>query len=77
MRCSHPTGRSPLKEQPHPYPNSLEMEHNDFEDRNPHKSHQSNIACTVCHKGHVESRLDCPGCHPKFRMESRDAAKPF
>jgi hypothetical protein len=40
----------------------------DFPDRNPHKSHLGEIACTVCHQGHSESKVYCLSCHGKFKM---------
>jgi hypothetical protein len=40
----------------------------DFPDRNPHKSHLGEIACTVCHHGHSVSKVYCLGCHVKFKM---------
>jgi len=40
----------------------------DFPDRNPHKSHLGEINCTVCHTGHVKSKVYCLECHPKFAM---------
>lgn len=40
----------------------------DFPDRNPHKSHLGEIACTVCHHGHKPSKVYCLGCHSKFTM---------
>ncbi len=40
----------------------------DFPDRNPHKSHLGDIACTVCHKGHQESKVYCLDCHRNFKM---------
>lgn len=40
----------------------------DFKDRNPHQSHLGEIDCTVCHKGHGESKVYCLGCHQKFVM---------
>jgi hypothetical protein len=40
----------------------------DFPDRNPHKSHLGEIACTVCHHGHSASKVYCLGCHGKFKM---------
>ena len=40
----------------------------DFPDRNPHKSHLGEINCTVCHKGHAESKTYCLDCHKLFRM---------
>ncbi len=41
----------------------------DFPDRNPHKSHLGEIACTVCHHGHKPSKVYCLGCHSKFSMK--------
>jgi len=41
----------------------------DFPDRNPHKSHLGDIACTVCHKEHSASSVYCLECHPKFIMK--------
>jgi len=41
----------------------------DFPDRNPHKSHLGEIACTVCHKGHAESKTYCLDCHQLFKMK--------
>jgi len=41
----------------------------DFPDRNPHKSHLGEIACTVCHKGHAESKTYCLECHKLFKMK--------
>jgi hypothetical protein len=41
----------------------------DFPDRNPHKSHLGEIACTVCHRAHAESKVYCLGCHQKFEMK--------
>lgn len=41
----------------------------DFPDRNPHKSHLGEIACTVCHHGHTPSKVYCLGCHQKFNMK--------
>ena len=41
----------------------------DFPDRNPHKSHLGDIACTACHKGHQPSTVYCLGCHKKFEMK--------
>jgi hypothetical protein len=46
----------------------------DFKDRNPHKSHLGDIACTVCHKGHAESKVYCLECH-KFDMKIKGAAQ--
>jgi hypothetical protein len=41
----------------------------DFPDRNPHQSHLGEIACTVCHLGHSQSKVYCLGCHGKFQMK--------
>jgi len=41
----------------------------DHPDRNPHKSHLGEIACTVCHHGHSVSQAYCLGCHTKFIMK--------
>lgn len=41
----------------------------DFPDRNPHKSHLGDIACTVCHHAHAASTVYCLGCHGKFQMK--------
>ena len=41
----------------------------DFKDRNPHKSHLGDIACTVCHKAHAASKAYCLDCHKKFNMK--------
>jgi hypothetical protein len=41
----------------------------DFPDRNPHQSHLGEIACTVCHLGHSQSKVYCLGCHAKFKMK--------
>lgn len=46
----------------------------DFKDRNPHKSHLGDIACTVCHKGHAESKVYCLECH-KFDMKIKGHLK--
>jgi hypothetical protein len=48
----------------------------DFKDRNPHRSHLGDIACTVCHKGHAPSMVYCLDCHRKFTMAIPGAAKP-
>lgn len=38
-------------------------------DINPHGSHLgTQIACTVCHQGHVESKAYCLNCHTNFTM---------
>lgn len=47
----------------------------DFADRNPHKSHLGDIACTVCHKGHQESKVYCLDCHKNFKMSLQGAKK--
>ncbi|WP_435546972.1 cytochrome c3 family protein [Desulfobacterium sp. N47] len=37
---------------------------------NPHKSHIGEARCTLCHKNHAQSVLDCNQCHlPKFDMK--------
>ncbi len=41
----------------------------DFPDRNPHKSHLGDIACTVCHKEHGTSIVYCLDCHRNFNMK--------
>jgi len=48
----------------------------DFKDRNPHKSHLGEIACTVCHKGHAASKVYCLDSHKGFNMKIQGAAKP-
>jgi CDGSH-type Zn-finger protein len=48
----------------------------DFKDRNPHKSHLGDIACTVCHKGHSESKIYCLGCHQNFKMKIQGEKSP-
>ncbi|MGZ6123927.1 MAG: cytochrome c3 family protein [Myxococcales bacterium] len=40
----------------------------EFKDRNPHKSHLGELACTTCHHFHAASEVYCLGCHPKFQM---------
>ncbi len=47
----------------------------DFKDRNPHKSHLGEIACTVCHKAHGPSKVYCLDCHTKFQMKIPGQAK--
>jgi len=47
----------------------------DFADRNPHKSHLGDIACTVCHKAHAASKVYCLDCHQKFDMKIQGAAQ--
>jgi hypothetical protein len=46
----------------------------DFKDRNPHKSHLGDMACTVCHKAHAASKVYCLDCHKKFDMKIKGAA---
>jgi len=41
----------------------------DFPERNPHDSHLGEIACTVCHHAHAESKAYCLDCHRNFAME--------
>ena len=41
----------------------------DFPKRNPHDSHLGEIACTVCHHAHAESKAYCLDCHRNFAME--------
>lgn len=41
----------------------------DFPDRNPHKSHLGEVACTVCHHAHKPSTIYCLGCHSKWNMK--------
>ena len=48
----------------------------DFKDRNPHKSHLGEVACTICHKVHGPAKVYCLECHPKFNMKIKGAAKP-
>lgn len=48
----------------------------EFKDRNPHKSHLGEIACTVCHKAHSESKVYCLSCHQKFEMKIQGTGKP-
>lgn len=48
----------------------------EYKDRNPHKSHLGEIACTVCHKAHSESKVYCLGCHQQFKMNIKGAGKP-
>jgi hypothetical protein len=45
----------------------------DFKDRNPHKSHLGDIACTVCHGSHKASKVYCLDCHKKFDMKIQGA----
>lgn len=40
-----------------------------FPDRNPHKSHLGDIACTVCHHEHSASAVYCLDCHRNFKMK--------
>jgi hypothetical protein len=46
----------------------------DFKDRNPHKSHLGEIACTVCHRAHKESKVLCLDCHRNFKMTVKGMA---
>lgn len=48
----------------------------EFKDRNPHKSHLGDVACTVCHKAHGESKVYCLSCHQKFKMKIQGAGAP-
>ncbi|MFB3924704.1 MAG: cytochrome c3 family protein [Syntrophales bacterium] len=41
----------------------------DFPDRNPHKSHLGDVACTVCHHAHSVSKTYCLECHKTFEMK--------
>jgi len=41
----------------------------DFPKRNPHDSHLGEIACTVCHHAHAESKVYCLDCHRNFVMK--------
>ena len=41
----------------------------DFPKRNPHDSHLGEIACTVCHHAHAESKVYCLDCHANFAMK--------
>jgi Cytochrome c3 len=36
---------------------------------NVHESHLGNIACTVCHQGHAESKAYCVTCHTNFDLK--------
>jgi len=47
----------------------------DFPDRNPHKSHLGDIACTVCHHAHGASKVYCLECHKTFKMKIQGEAK--
>jgi hypothetical protein len=47
----------------------------EFKDRNPHQSHLGDIACTVCHKAHSESKVYCLGCHQNFKMTIQGAGE--
>jgi hypothetical protein len=47
----------------------------DFPKRNPHDSHLGDIACTVCHHAHAESRTYCLDCHRNFAMPIPGAKK--
>jgi len=52
-----------------------ETEPKEFPDRNPHKSHLGEVACTVCHKAHAASKVYCLECHKKFKMQIRGAGE--
>jgi mono/diheme cytochrome c family protein len=41
----------------------------DLPKRNPHNSHLGEIACTVCHHAHAESKVYCLDCHRNFAMK--------
>jgi len=41
----------------------------DFPKRNPHDSHLGDIACTVSHHAHAESKAYCLDCHRNFAMK--------
>jgi len=47
----------------------------DFPDRNPHKSHLGDIACTVCHHEHSPSKVYCLDCHARFDMKLPNKTK--
>jgi len=64
LRCHGPMEQLAKKSEP-----------KEFKDRNPHKSHLGEIACTVCHKGHMESKVYCLDCHKQFEMKIPGAAK--
>lgn len=40
-----------------------------FKDRNPHKSHLGEVACTLCHHMHSAQEVYCIECHKKFEMK--------
>ncbi|WP_303851374.1 cytochrome c3 family protein [Seleniivibrio woodruffii] len=40
----------------------------EFKDRNPHKSHLGDVACSMCHHMHTEQTAYCVSCHQKFEM---------
>ncbi|MDR1359574.1 MAG: cytochrome c3 family protein [Deltaproteobacteria bacterium] len=42
-----------------------------FGEYNPHKNHLSDPDCTICHMGHMESRLYCVNCHDSLNPEMR------
>lgn len=46
----------------------------EFKDRNPHKSHLGEVACTICHKAHAESKVYCLECHKNFNMKIKGAS---
>lgn len=41
-----------------------------YKDRNPHKSHLGEVACSVCHLVHSGQTVYCMNCHPKFEMKT-------
>jgi hypothetical protein len=47
----------------------------DLKDHNPHESHLENAACTICHKGHTESKVYCLECHKEFDMKIKGASQ--
>jgi hypothetical protein len=40
----------------------------DLPERNPHKSHLGDVACTVCHHAHTNSTNYCLTCHNNFKV---------
>jgi hypothetical protein len=58
LECHGPMERLAQKSEP-----------KDFPDRNPHKSHLGDIACTVCHHEHSVSKVYCLQCHKNFEMK--------
>ncbi|MGA2992845.1 MAG: cytochrome c3 family protein [Candidatus Korobacteraceae bacterium] len=47
----------------------------EFPERNPHESHMGDVACSVCHHAHAESRSYCLECHRDFEMPIPGGAK--